>query len=176
MKTTHKIFLAVLVAYCVFALVMLCVISKKEYVDSFDQFLYIGSLVGAIMLILAICLHTDLSKKNVQWQEPNGEKPGALFTFMGIGQNLLGLFKFREVADTYVSYTFFCLFLPLIPTGCYRVKLNSTEVGAFGNRQEWVIFGSEKSDFKEIAVIYLYMYGFLLWIMLSVMAILMSFM
>jgi hypothetical protein len=49
-------------------------------------------------------------------------------------------------------------------------------VGAFGNRQEWVIFGSEKSDFKEIAVIYLYMYGFLLWIMLSVMAILMSFM
>lgn len=176
MKTAQKVFLAILVVYCVFALVMLCIISHKEYGDSFAQALYIGSLVGAIMLIFGICLQTDLNKKTVQKQEPNGEKPGALFTFMGIGQNLLGLFKFREAADTYVCYTFFCLLFPLFPTGCYRVRLNNTEVGAFGNRQEWIIFGSEKSDSKEIVVMYLYMYGLLLWIILSVMAILMSFM
>lgn len=71
MKTAHKVFLAILVAYFVFALVMLCVISQKEYVDSFDQFLYIGSQIGDIMLISAICLHTDLNKKPVHWQEPN---------------------------------------------------------------------------------------------------------
>lgn len=173
MKTAHKVFLAILVAYFVFALVMLCVISQKEYVDSFDQFLYIGSLIGDIMLISAICLHTDLNKKPVHWQEPNGEKPSTLFTFMGIGQNLFGLFKFREVADTYVSYTFFCLILPLFPTGCYRVRLTGTEVGVLGNRQEWIIFGSEKFDFKEIVAVYLYAYGFLLWFILSLMAVLM---
>lgn len=138
------------------------------YYEYYEDAIVFWSMVLHILstgiLITAILLKSSLNSLPVAVSPPDGKKPGALFTFIGIGQAILCAFKFRKVDDTYVSYTFFMFLLPLFPTGCYRVRLLDSEVGFF-NKQQWNIYGSEKTNWKEIAYIYMIMYGFIVWVL-----------
>ena len=152
--TKQKIILGLLAAYVVIALIILLAGSYG------GGFMLLGT-VGAIMLAVAIWQKNDpLKRRPFEIPTPNGEKPAALFSILGIGQHFMGAFKYREYDGTYVIYSFFHLILPLFPTGCYRVKAGKAGLQS----QEWFIYGSEKMDSKEILNIYLYIYGVLLWI------------
>ena len=112
------------------------------------------SIISTSILIAAILLKLSLDNQPFNAMQPNGEKPSFLFAFMGIGQIMTGAIKFRKVDDTWASYTFFNFLFPLFPTGCYRVKLLKSEDAIFFNQQQWNIYGSEASNWKEIAYIY----------------------
>ena len=149
LKTSQKIIVALLAVFIVFAI--------------FNIILVIGGC-GATMLIISILLKSKCDNQPACFVEPNGLKPEFLGTFMRIGQNLLGAYKFRKIEDTWVSYTFFIFIIPLFPTGCYRVK----KLGSTFNQIEWAIYGSEKSSALEILSIYLGLYGLLI-LILSIM-------
>ncbi len=157
-------------AYCVFAIVMMNR-STSEYIDkSFSRQMYIFSIIGACVLIGSIWLKSILDKKPFQMRQPNGVKPDSLGSFLGIGQVLMGGFKYRKYEDTYVVYRFFFFILPLFPTGCYRGQLLKSEGGMSYNKQEWAIYGSEESDGLEILNIYLITIGAIVWAGCAIMA------
>ena len=148
----QKVTITLLVLWFLYASVLASTYSNEVL------YLSIFSLFSAGILIAAILLKSSLNNQPFAVSPPNGEKPGTLFTFMGIGQAMMGAFKFRKVDDTYVSYTFFMFLIPLFPTGCYRIKLLNSEFGFF-NKQQWNIYGSEPTNWKEVAYIYMIMYG-----------------
>ena len=153
MNTRQKIIIALLFIYEVFAIIMLFVVPDYDL-----KLMICLSILNAIMLISGICLKSDLNSKSVAITEPNGMRPDSLGTIMGIGTRLLGpLFRFREIEGTWASYRFVWFILPLFPSGCYRVKMLD------GWGKEWMIYGSEKSDVKELVSVYLIIYGFLFW-------------
>lgn len=157
MKTIQKVFIALLALYIVFAIIMLNVIP-------YETEAWIVGIIGAIMLIVGIWLYSSLKNKPVAFTQPNGEHPNALGTFMGIGTAMFGAFHFRELENTWVSYTFFCFILPLFPTGCYRVRMEGSQYGVLGTKTSWSVYGSEKGNVLEIVSIYLHLYGFLIWL------------
>ena len=155
-STWQKVTITLLVLWSLYC----SVVFDYEY---YELAIVLGSNLSTGILITAILLKSSLNSLPVAVSPPDGKKPGVLFTFIGIGQAILGAFKFRKVDDTYVSYTFFMFLLPLFPTGCYRVRLLDSEVGFF-NKQQWNIYGSETTNWKEIAYIYMIMYGIPVWI------------
>ena len=172
MKTAQKVIIALLVISIVFAFIELSVISDCDIEERMG---FKGCIIGAIMLIVGICLKYFLDKRPVAFTQPNGEHPEALGTIMGIGTNLLGFFHFRELENTWVSYSFFCFILPLFPVGCYRVRKEGSSYGALGTKVEWAIFGSEKGNVLEVATIYLHFYGFLIWLVSLLFGLMMIF-
>lgn len=71
-------------------------------------------------------------------------------TFKGVGVLFRG--RFRKQIDRYVSYQFFCWFLPLFPTSCYLVSDGSEP-------DEYLIYGKVKMRFVEIIAVYLQNWG-----------------
>ena len=174
LKNKQKIFIALLAVYVLIAIIMMVVVQNKEYTDDFEIPLWTGSIIGAIMLICGILLKAHADNQPKTFTQPNGEKPNSLGTFSGIGHSLLGAFHFRESGDTWVSYTFVLFFIPLFPTGCYRVKLLDSEYNGIANKNSWAIYGSEKGNSVEIGSVYLIMYGLLLWLIFMIGAVMFS--
>lgn len=171
MKKKNKFFIAFLSTYVLVATIRMFLIIRMYlmglYYDDFLGLLFCaGSIIGAVMLIVGIWLKSKLDNKQVALTQPNGDQPGYLGPFRDLGQNLLGAFKFRKIEDTYVSYTFFMLILPLFPTGCYRVKSDSS-----GLRTKWLFYGSEKSNSSEIVCVYLIFYGLIIWFFFTIMTV-----
>lgn len=160
MKTKHRILLVIIAIYIIGAIIVLLVNQGND--DLVGP--VIGSVVGALMFGLGILTKARLDCRTVQFIQPNGKKPGSLLTVSGIGQMMLGAIKFRKIENTYVAYTFFMFFLPLFPTGCYRVESVGTS--------EWKVYGSEEKKKPEIISIYLIMYGLIVWVVMLAMSIL----
>ncbi len=83
-----------------------------------------------------------------------------LSTVNTVGFNLYGDFR-MDINGSMVKYNFFCIFFPLFPIGCYRAKLISTNyLGRKGAAQvtqvKYEIYGTEKWDFVEVMLIYLF--------------------
>lgn len=175
LKIYQIIIIALLAAYMIFAVIMLFVVSNKDYVDELEQMMWVASILGAIMLIVGTGLKAKLNDRPVTLMRPNGQKPYALGSFMRIGNSILGGFRFREIEGTWVSYTFFLFLIPLFPTGCYRVRLIASEYNGVSNKTEWAIYGSEKSNALEISTIYLIIYGVFIWFICMMLAIGMTF-
>lgn len=178
MKLNNRqiIFITLLGAYMVFAGIMLIVVSNKEHVDELKLIMWAGSIIGAAMTIIGLVLKSLLSNRPVTLMQPNGRMPNSLGSSLGIGNHLFGGIRFREAEDTWVSYTFFLLFIfPLFPTGCYRVRLLNSEYSGRSLKNEWAIYGSEKSNALEIITVYLNMYGLLLWLCCMILSIILTF-
>ncbi len=152
-----KIFISLLSIYIVVAGILAYIKISRDYVPG----LFIGSIVGAVMIILGIWLKAKSDNRQVLLTQPNGEQPGYLGPFANLGQNFVRRFKFRESEDTYVCYTFFMLFLLLFPTGCYRIKFISSS--------ELNVYGSEKMQSSEVLCIYLIFYGLIFWLVCMMM-------
>lgn len=153
MKIRQKIIIALLAAYSAFGIIMLITTA-----DEIEKLVWLGGIIGAIMLIGSVYIRFKLNNRPVTIPEQNGEQPGYLGSFMDIGKHLLGRFsRFREFEGTWVAYAFVWFILPLYPSGCYRVKLLSS---GYGN--EWAIYGSEKSNSLEVLSIYFSLYGLML--------------
>lgn len=85
---------------------------------------------------------------------PDSKKP-LFFTdipvyFAYFGPTRFGDYRHYTVngEDTYVTYIFFCLFIPLFPVKCYRV--------AHGASGKYYFIGSDKMKLKEILITYFY--------------------
>ena len=165
MNTLHKIFIGVLLASIAFSIVMLCIDTQRD-----NSYMYICSIIGATMVIVGLWQKSRLDKLPFSFQEPNGESPSSLGTFLGIGHVIMGALKYREIEDTYVSYTFFSFVLPLFPTGCYRVKLLDASGGTSFHTQKWAIYGSEEMKISEILNVYLLYVGSLMWLLFLIFA------
>lgn len=166
MKKKNKIFIVLLSISILIAIIRMLIMLRFYNDYDLELLLYAGSIVGAVMLILGICLKSKLDNQPVTFTQPNGDQPGYLGPFRDLGQNFLGNFKFRKIEDTYVSYTFFMLILPLFPTGCYRVKSDTS-----GFRTTWLFYGSEKSNSSELLSVYLMLYGLIIWFPFTIMAV-----
>lgn len=170
----QKVIITLLVIWLVFASVFFADTLNDLYY-SYNYSYWVGwsgiSILCTVVLIVVILWKVSMDNQSFTLRPSDGKKPGVLFTFMGIGQMILGAFKFRKTEDTYVSYTFFFVLFPLFPTGCYRVKLLKSEVGLF-NKSEWNIYGSEPRNWKEIAYIYVIFYGSVVWIFSTIHTIL----
>lgn len=151
-KAIHIVCLAFFALYTAFALIIMLFNSDNEDII----FPCIGSICGAIILIFGILKKIELDKQPVATTKPNGQHPESLISFFHIGTTFVSSFKFRRIDDTFVSYTFFRIIIPLLPTGCYRVKGNGTN--------EWYFYGSEEKKTSEIVCIYLIYYGLIIWL------------
>lgn len=168
MNTKEKIIIVLLAVYFLAAIV--CCIVLRNGVIMWARELFSGSAIGAILLGCGLWYRfTILNHREFSPATPTGEKPGFLGSFMGIGQHLIG--SFRKVEGTQVAYTFFSVILPIIPTGCYRVKLLSSEGGGSFHQSKWIIYGKEESMWDEVLNIYLTYYGGLIWALCMVFAI-----
>lgn len=174
LKTGQKIFIALLAVYVLIAIIMIVVVQNKEYIDDFEILLWTGSIIGAIMLICGIFLKSRANNRPINFTQPNGETPNSLGTFCGIGHSLFGAFRFRELENTWVSYTFVVFIIPLFPTGCYRVKMLDSEYNGIAKKNSWAIYGSEKGNPVEIGSVYLIMYGLLMWLIFMIFAVMFS--
>jgi len=171
LKNKQKVFIASLAVYIVIAIIILVAVHN----DSIEMPLWIGSIIGAIMLICGILLKAHADNRPKTFTKPNGETPNLLGTFGGIGHSLLGAFHFRESGDTWISYTFVLFFIPLFPTGCYRVKLLDSDYNGVTKKNSWAIYGSEKGNATEIGSVYLIMYGLLVWLLFMIGAVMFMF-
>lgn len=87
----------------------------------------------------------------------NGNVPsGDIGTFNGIGISLLGEFRYDIRIQTYVTYEFVSLIIPLFPTNCYRVRLiEDYRINHKRSTQKFHIYGTEKWHWFEVLSIYL---------------------
>ena len=140
--------------------------------DDGDDGVALG-LIGALMFIAALWQKNKFLKKQpFEVSDPDGKTPSSLYTFCGIGHNLLGTLKYRKKDGTFVAYTFVFILLPLYPTGCYRVEDGNVDnFGLFGSK-EWKIYGSEKKSIGEILNIYFFYYGLIITIIGFIMILL----
>lgn len=163
MSIVKKVLIGIFAAYSVFAFVML--INNASM-----RGWYIFSMIAAFMMIAAIWMKFKLDNKPFQIREPNGVKPGTLKTVMFIGHSLRG--NFRKYKGTHVAYSFFVFGIPLFPTGCYRVKLvRAKRTSSTSYKEEWMIYGSEKSSGLELLYIYLITLGGVFWVSCAMIAI-----
>ena len=77
-----------------------------------------------------------------------------------IGLSFFGDYRMDIANGSTVKYLFFCIFIPLIPVGCYRALRGMSEnLGRQGagsvNRTQYTIYGTEKWNFVEVLIIYL---------------------
>ena len=120
-------------------------------------------LLGAIACFLFINFVIKPILERITKKNPplyNGEKPDTDFeSWNGIGIILLGEFRKDQQNDSIVKYSFFSLFVPLIPLQCYRVKEVYNESFGGGYIQEhkskYKIYGTEKWNFWEVCLTYL---------------------
>jgi serine/threonine protein kinase len=152
-KKTTKVLIALLLLGVVCALVY--IFDSIHFHDG-----VVLGLIGALMFIAALWQKNKyLKKQPFEVSVPDGKTPSSLYTFCGIGHNLLGALKYRKKDGTFVAYTFVFVLLPLFPTGCYRVEEGDGDNFGLYSTKEWKIYGSEKKNTGEILNIYLLYYG-----------------
>lgn len=149
----------------VFSILILVAVLTLHFIPTFEnkEWIQLGFTfsISGILLFVSQLVNALLKTKDFPVQAANGEKPDSLSTLNGIGYSLIG--GFRTVEDTHVSYVFLCLFIPLFPVGCYRVKegnFKSFRDGVYRKTTTDVqCMGSEKWRILEIIQVYLSSYS-----------------
>lgn len=152
-NTWQKVSIVLLLIWFLFAIVVCA--------NTFSDFgiITLSSIccsLSTIIIISAILLKVSLDNQPFAVMQPNDETPGVLLLVFIIGQIMMRSIKFRKSDDTWVSYTFFFFFFLIFPTGCYRINQNS-------------IYGSETTNWQEIAYIYMIIYGGSIWLTSSIL-------
>ena len=88
---------------------------------------------------------------------------GDVSSYNGIGCRHLG--EFRNHGRSYVCYTFFCLYFPIVPLAC--IRMSDEDFESFGGAYQKTtikhkIYGSEKWNVFEVFSIYMIHWGAIL--------------
>lgn len=123
--------------------------------------LYLLITIGVYLFLLFVI--EPLIKKMGKKHTPlyNLEQPDVTFeTWNGIGVSLWGHYRYDDVYETVVKYAFFCIIIPIMPVGCYRLKETGHNSYGGGYIQErstkYSIYGTEKWLISEVILTYLY--------------------
>lgn len=118
-----------------------------------------SGLVMAISIVLKKYIKTHPGKS----KPANGKSPLFLGTGNGIGIVLWGDFDRQPINSQSVTaqYAFICLFIPIIPIGCYNAETTSfsSKMGK-GSTTTYNVSGTQPWRFIEVIQIYCWWYSF----------------